>query len=193
MAAPTIVIVPGACQTPEFYEDLAHSLQHQGFATEVVSTPSVGASPGLLTFAEDVEAVRKTIVRLADQDRDVILLMHSYGGIPASAASQGLGKAERTKAGKAGGIIRLLYVASFALRIGETMPGSGDYDTLETYAVLDEKVSTHIHTLVSIHVELLLTQLNFARKAPCPSAKKPPCIPCSTSSRLPRLTIGSPC
>ncbi len=147
MSTPTILIVPGACQTPEFYQDLAQSLKHGGFATETVSLPSVGVSPGLPNFEKDVEAIRTTITTLTDKDHDIVLLMHSYGGIPASAASQGLGKAERIEAGKKGGIIRLLYVASFALRPGETMPGSGDYDTLETYAEIDEKVSTYTLSL----------------------------------------------
>ena len=68
--------------------------------------------------------------------------MHSYGGIPGSAALNGLGKVEREKNGEKGGVVRLVYVASWILREGETLPGAGDLETLRKHASdgLDEEV-----------------------------------------------------
>jgi len=82
--------------------------------------------------------VRKVVGGLVDEEIDVVVLMHSYGGIPGSAALKGLGEKE----GKEGGVVRLVYVASLALREGEKMPGTGDLEVLRKYAVegLDEEV-----------------------------------------------------
>ncbi|KAI9840614.1 MAG: hypothetical protein M1837_001510 [Sclerophora amabilis] len=140
MSRPTIVIVPAACQPTALYEPLAKALQKQQYAVEVVSTPSVGGS--LRTFDEDVVAVRKTVVSLADKGADIVVLMHSYGGVPGSAALRGLGNAERVKAGKHGGVIRLVYAAAFALREGEAVPTKGDYEALKSYSVVDEEADT---------------------------------------------------
>lgn len=77
---------------------------------------------------------------LADQGKDVVVLMHSYGGVPGSAALEGLGKTARVEKGEKGGVARLVYVCSFALREGERMPDAGNMEKLRQYDGLDEKV-----------------------------------------------------
>ncbi len=143
MPSPTIVIVPAACQTPAFYDPLSRALQKASFPVIVIPTPSVGVSSGSLDFTADATAVRKTVTGLLDHGVDVIVLMHSYGGMPGTQALEGLGKAEREKMGEKGGVVRLIYAASFALRKGETQPGAGDREALKKMAGegFDEKVS----------------------------------------------------
>ena len=142
MSLPTIVIVPAACQPPSLYAPFASALQAQSFTVAVIATPSVGASPGLKNNFQDIDAVRKVVTSLLDDGNEVIVLMHSYGGIPGSAALNGLGKVGREKNGEKGGVVRLIYVASWILREGETLPGAGDLKTLRKYASegLDEEV-----------------------------------------------------
>ena len=139
--SPTIVIVPGASQSPLFYHPLADALKKYGFAVEIVKTPSVGASPGLKTYDADVLAVRNTVTALVEKGDDVIVLMHSYGGVPGSAALKALGKEERRKDRKSGGVVRLMYVCSYALREAESVPGSGDLEGMKTWSEVDEQVS----------------------------------------------------
>lgn len=86
MSQPTIVIVPGACQPPSLYVPFTKALEAQSVPTVVVSLPSVGASPGLKDFAADVPLIRQIVTSLLDKEKDVVVLMHSYGGIPGSAA-----------------------------------------------------------------------------------------------------------
>jgi len=83
-----------------------------------------------------------TLSKLLDEGKDAVVLLHSYGGIPGSAALKGLGKAGRAKASKHGGVVRLVYVCSFALREGESMPDAGKIEILRKYASegLDEEV-----------------------------------------------------
>ena len=49
---------------------------------------------------------------------------------------------QRTTDGEKGGVIRIIYVASWVLKEGETMPGAGDIEGLRKYASegLDEEV-----------------------------------------------------
>ena len=69
-----------------------------------------------------------------------MVLMHSYGGLPGSAALKGLGKAER---GNASAVVRLIYACSFVLGEGESMPGARNVDGLKGMAGdgFDEVVS----------------------------------------------------
>ena len=141
MANPTIIIVPAACQTPAHYQPLASALQAANFTVAVIPLPSVGASPGLKSFDEDVAAVHKVVSSLVDDGDEVVVLMHSYGGLPGSAAMKGLGAKERAKDGKKGGVKRLVYVASYALREGEALPSKGDLEVMRSYGEgFDEKV-----------------------------------------------------
>ncbi|KAL6720030.1 hypothetical protein ACLMJK_001951 [Lecanora helva] len=144
MAPPVIVIVPAACQPPSLYTPFAKALEASSISWIVVSTPSVGASPGLPDFLPDVAIVRDTVISILDEGRDVVVLMHSYGGIPGSAALRGLGTSERAKMGKNTGVIRLVYVSCIILRDGEKMQGAGDIENLRKYASkgLDEKAGT---------------------------------------------------
>lgn len=139
--SPTIIVVPGATQPPIFYQPFIEALQKEGFSAKVVSLPSTGADHMMETFDEDVTAVQRTVVGVLEEGLEVVVVMHSYGGIPGSAAMRDLGKAQRTKAGKAGGVVRLVYAASFLLREGDAMPGKGDYESMRAGSVIDEKVS----------------------------------------------------
>ena len=46
--------------------------------------PTDGAKRAHMKLVDDAESVRAEIVRLSDDGRDVILVMHSYGGLPGS-------------------------------------------------------------------------------------------------------------
>jgi hypothetical protein len=43
------------------------------------------------------------VTERVERDEDVAIIMHSYGGAPATEAVNGLGREERGKAGKKGG------------------------------------------------------------------------------------------
>ena len=142
MATPTIVIVPGACQPAPLYVPFTKALDTHSIPSFIVSLPSCGASPSLKDFSADVTLIRDTVDKILNEGKNVIVMMHSYGGIPGSAALKGLGKIERGRAGKETGVLRLLYVCSHMLREGEKMPGAGDVEGLKKSAgeSFDEEV-----------------------------------------------------
>lgn len=67
---------------------------------------------------DDAQFIRGELELLIDQGQDVVLVMHSYGGVVGTQAAAGLGKVERQNKGQKGGIIRLFYACSFILPLG---------------------------------------------------------------------------
>jgi hypothetical protein len=117
---PFFVIVPGGCQNPTHYGYLAHLLQLAGYPTYSALLPSVGAS-GTVTTEDDMAYIRdRMILPILDyEEHDVILVMHSYSGVPGGGAALGLGKKERAARGKKAGVIGQIYCAAILQRGGD--------------------------------------------------------------------------
>ena len=52
------------------------------------------------------------------EEKDVVIVMHSYSGIPGSGAATGLGKATRKQEGRKGGLVGLVHSSGFVLPEG---------------------------------------------------------------------------
>ncbi|KAK9796253.1 hypothetical protein WJX73_004408 [Symbiochloris irregularis] len=109
----SVVFVHGAWHTPECFDPVRLHLQKRGVETAAVELPSCG--PQLASIEADVAAVRSKIAALAEAGQDIVMVMHSYGGKVGSWAVRGLSKADRSAAGKQGGIVHLLYLSSLML------------------------------------------------------------------------------
>lgn len=119
---PSIVIVHGAWQPAEGFAAFAESLRKHGFDTVVPSLPSVGGTttplPGL---PEDVVVVRTAITKLAEEGKEIILLLHSYGGVVGSSAVENLDVASRAKEAKKGGVVKLVFMSAFVVPRGKSL------------------------------------------------------------------------
>ena len=111
---PTIVLVPGAWHQVAQYSPLTTRLEEAGYKVYGVDYPSTSPNPTNTNFDPDVEVVHKSIERLADQGKNVVVVVHSAAGIIAGEAARGLSKADRERDGKAGGIVRMVYICAFA-------------------------------------------------------------------------------
>ena len=119
MTQPTIVLVPGAWHKPEIYSSVTSNLEAHGYPTVSLPLPSAGAMPPNTTFDEDVRAIRDRLTTLVESDeKEVILVVHSYTGMPGAEAPKGLGKKERQEKGLNGGVIRLVFIMAFAMPEG---------------------------------------------------------------------------
>lgn len=119
MAKPTIVLVPGAWHKPSIYSSVIAFLSRYAYPTVALPLPSVGATPPNADFTEDIVAIRECLVRLvALEEKDVVLVVHSYSGMPGAEAPKGLGKNERQKNGLRGGVLRLVFIAAYVLPEG---------------------------------------------------------------------------
>ena len=118
---PTIVLVPGAWQRSSGFEVVRQKLQLLGYQTVLVDHLSTGAEPPTTELSDDVKNLRQTLQRLCDKERDIVVIAHSYGGVVASCAVEGIGNAELSKAGKKSGIIMLAYLSAFVLPKGASL------------------------------------------------------------------------
>ncbi len=120
---PTIVLVPGAWHSPIHYELLFSQVRL--FEYPIVSGPLPSCespNPRIETVAGDADYIRETLLLpQIDAGKDVVLVMHSYGGCPGSAAAAGLSKAAQTAAGKQGGVIGLIIMCGFIAHEGESL------------------------------------------------------------------------
>ncbi|KAL8880490.1 MAG: hypothetical protein Q9192_008003 [Flavoplaca navasiana] len=116
----TIVIVPGAWHPALLYDDLISRFQAAGYGAIVAAYPSCDSqSPKTATCDQDAKAIRKQCLSLMeDEGKDLLLVCHSFGGIPGGAAAHGLSKEERLRKGERGSIIGLVYMSAFAVPEG---------------------------------------------------------------------------
>ena len=120
---PLFLVVPGAWHQPEAYVKLATLLRKAECPAVVASLPSCDAQdPQNTTCSADAEAVRKHIIHSMDADgQDIVVVCHSYGGIPGGGAAHGLSKIARAKEGKKGGVIGLVYISGFVVPEGSSL------------------------------------------------------------------------
>lgn len=116
---PTIVFVPGAWHTPAAFDGLLPPLHAAGYLTTAICLPSTGVSPGISSFVPDVKAVRDVVGGLVELEREVVVVAHSYGGVPATEALSDLGLAHRKRIGLHGGVSHLLFIAALVPVKGE--------------------------------------------------------------------------
>lgn len=113
MSLPTIVIVPGAWHSPEAFGQIISLLEKDGYKVVTFQLPSVDPDPEDIPLTHDIETVRSALVKeIEGAGNDVLLVAHSYGGVPASRALDGLTKKEREAKGLNGGVIRLVLITA---------------------------------------------------------------------------------
>ncbi|KAJ5274030.1 hypothetical protein N7478_009155 [Penicillium angulare] len=124
---PTIVIVQGSFQTPLVYEALEAGLKNAGYPVVHPLLPSCTDVEAddfpSRTLVDDASAVTKAIKRLVvDEEKLVIVVMHSYGGIVGSEAVQeSLSYSQRQAEGEKGGVVHLFYYSAFILGKGQSV------------------------------------------------------------------------
>jgi hypothetical protein len=121
---PVIVLIPGASQSPSHYAHLIHLLQSQGWPTVSALLPSTGTYGTDVTAQSDADFVRNHMLLpvLDIEKHNIILLMHSYSGMPGSAAALGLGKAERATQGKSTAILGQIFISAMIPKGGDGEP-----------------------------------------------------------------------
>lgn len=93
-----------------------------GFPTPCPFQPSVGKLPPI-GLAEDAQCIRDELKKLVEvEQKDVIVVAHSYGGIVTTQAVDAeFSKKAREAKGLAGGVIRLVFMCAFLLPLGDSL------------------------------------------------------------------------
>lgn len=121
---PFTLIVPGGLTPAAVYDPVVAEVTRRGHDIRAVQLPSVrlrsetGPVREPPTMYEDAAVIAREAESLADAGRDVIIISHSYGGVPATESVRGLAKAVRAKEGKPGGVVRLAYMTSLVPELG---------------------------------------------------------------------------
>ena len=119
---PIVIFVHGAWHSPAHFEAVRDLFEADGFPTECPTQPSFGGPP-TVTLYDDAERIRSVIEKsVKSEGRDIILAMHSYGGIVGTqAADESFSEASRESQGLEGGVILLLYMCAFLLPLGDSL------------------------------------------------------------------------
>lgn len=121
MPKPTVVLIPGAWHTPEPYQPLLRQLEALGFPTASKKIPSViSPDPAAATdesitahtITSDVAYARDHIILPELEKSDVVLVVHSYGGIVGGGAAHGLSPADRKAQGKEHAVVGIIYLCA---------------------------------------------------------------------------------
>ena len=119
---PTIVLVPGAWQPSSLYTPLITAFKNAGFPALIVDLPSCDpkADPQTTTVTIDADAIRQVVLPLIEQEgKDVVLLCHSYGGVPLGPAAVELSKSIRGST--TGEVVGLVYMCAAIVHQNATM------------------------------------------------------------------------
>jgi hypothetical protein len=124
MAKPTIVLSTGSFGYPSAYDAVVSLLKPHNITMHIPHLPTVGPAPKqgrdgpAPSMFEDAKLLASTCEKLADEGKDIVLMAHSYGGIPMTECVKGLTKREREAQGRKGGIVRLGYVTAMVAPVG---------------------------------------------------------------------------
>ena len=138
---PSIVLVPGAWHLPTAFSPLTKYLEQNGYSVHPVALASVDSAKPQPNFDADVAAISTKLTELADAGDDLVVLTHSYGGIPGSSATKGLLKSDLEKEGKKGGVVHLIYCCSFALPEGVSLMDALQHTPLPWFKFLDPEAA----------------------------------------------------
>jgi pimeloyl-ACP methyl ester carboxylesterase len=121
MTKPTLVLVHGAWHSPAHFKPLIEVLESHNYNVVAVTCPSSSraATATPATFEDDCEAVRSVVLRELDS-ANVLVVAHSYGGVPASNALKSLSPSARTASNHATSVTGIAYVCAAALPAGIT-------------------------------------------------------------------------
>ncbi len=117
MPKPSILLAPHSCGLPEFYDLVFDAVRSEGYDIRGLHLSSSGLTalkgrPGKPpTMYNDADYIAIEVEKLADDGKDVVLIGHSYSGIPVSQCSKGLSKEERRQQGKPGGLVNLAFLS----------------------------------------------------------------------------------
>jgi hypothetical protein len=141
---PTILFLPCAWHTTAYYAPVRTALSTHGYSTAATALTSLNPRTNIYDFSEDVKVIKDAVTKIVEEGKDVILVCHSYSGLPGPEALRGLGKLERQKNGEKGGVTRLVFVMAIMLPEGKGTAPYGDVSVIPPHVIYDKEVRPSI-------------------------------------------------
>ncbi|KAL3471507.1 alpha/beta-hydrolase [Aspergillus californicus] len=136
----TVLFIPGAWHNPHCFDKVIQRLEADGYSTDVVHLPSVGPIEPHSDFSEDVSRIREQIALAANAGQRVVVVVHSYGGLPGCEAIRGLDWETRQRQSQSGGVVHLFFCCSFIVPEGKSLISSFGGDDLPWFQVSDDRL-----------------------------------------------------
>lgn len=118
----SIILIPGSFAPPTIFSALARKLAACGINPVVIDLPSIGRRIGEppATMQDDADKITSVASELLDEGQEIIIMAHSYGGIPATQSLENLSPAARHRLGKAGGVNKVVYLSAVVAPVGKS-------------------------------------------------------------------------
>ena len=97
--------------------------------------PSVGRDPPVQSLDDDIAAVREAILKEFEVGKHVMVVSHSWSGLPVSSALVGMGKKERETNGEKGGVVKIAYIAAFVVPKGISLLDALNHEIPEWWII----------------------------------------------------------
>ncbi|KAJ1323192.1 alpha/beta fold hydrolase [Microdochium nivale] len=142
---PVILLVHGAWHSPGHYNTLIKSLREAGYTVLAPPLATAGPDDSIIgkSVVDDVNRIHEAVLPHIEAGRQIVVVSHSYGGIPATESCAGHTVNERAARGLEGGIKAMVYITAYALdKAGKKLV---DYDPTGDF--FDVKPETGVSTL----------------------------------------------
>lgn len=160
---PALFIIPGSFAPSTFYVALRERVQSLGYDSYILPLQTVGLRPlPAPVMLDDAAFIATEVQKLVDKEQEVVLLAHSYGGVPMSQSTRGLSVLERADCGLKGGIKHLIYSSAIVPAPSGSLVGN-DTSGLPP-AVRDaiaNGVSDRIREIAALETESSRTRTSF--------------------------------
>ena len=121
---PAILLLHGAWHVPQHHAAFISQLESRGFTVSCPRLPSCNdASPPNKTLDDDVWCARKVALDLMNRRQDVVVVMHSYGGVVGTYAMSGLHESRKVDGNGAGRVTSLIYMSAFVPFESQSLAG----------------------------------------------------------------------
>ncbi|KAH6951474.1 hypothetical protein HG530_013709 [Fusarium avenaceum] len=119
---PSLVFVPGEWHTPEYWGKVISAMESHNYRCTPVTLPTTQSTSTSVNFSHDVKAVKDAIAAETAQGFDVVVAVHSCGGMVGCSAIKGFTQQSSDKASaadtKTGRVIGLFMVATGFVYVG---------------------------------------------------------------------------
>ncbi|KAJ0422467.1 Alpha/beta hydrolase fold-1 [Aspergillus carlsbadensis] len=115
---PTLIFAPGAWYPATAFTPLTTLLEPHGYACHTVAFPSIQQATSVTDLSADIAAVRSLVEPEVQKGNDVVIVVHSWAGLPVNSALEGLTKVAN---GSGGGVVKLIFISAFIPELGQSL------------------------------------------------------------------------
>ena len=119
---PTLVLVHGAWHSPKHFVSLTEDLESHGYKIVAVDLPTMDeARQPPADLNDDTAVVRDAVLSELNDDANVVVIAHSYGGGPTNNSLKDLDHQTRNAAGHTTSVTGVIFVCALPIPAGMTL------------------------------------------------------------------------